>query len=905
MLSCGPLTDSCKAPESLDSQEASSTLVPEYAAAAAAAAAADRRAFHVPPPPQSAYFPLPLSEAALPADFAAERATLEDVLSEENLPRESASSAVASTLQSHPRSVTDHHAQQQQASSACGPLKGIGSTKKSAAATSAIRQRLSLLDSPRSIETKQAKKLLLQQQRLKQLQQQQLQQFQASNSELSKHRSEEFVFTNSIDISMNNPESDELKLSPFYDGYQTRTLLEKWRDLPSRLTINDWAFFIKTTRRRSQRSQVDRLVGDVCAKVLSMRELMQYSLDSGAHCLLWVNSGLARRFLQRMRKGSQILGRIQGDVLVKDKQNLASLLVDHQFKAWLEWPTHVCVNEKKEEIKRNLQRLCSHQYIGHYMGKCIDEDAPNCPNHEYYFCECFRKQYFVPEYFAFSHYYQMEDFVKKYETDPEFKKTAWLAKPAYLTAGKGFFLIRDAKDFRYFYLVRSDTCVRREGYTLQRYLCRPCTMNKLKVDCRMYLMITVLNGRRVCGFFHPGYVRTAAAPWSLKFEELHKTKISGSVFEHITATELYKLSNAKVPGVSAEDDDADKTQCYVFNEAAEQIATGAKKVKKGEIENVLPFAGEDPEAGGQFPEKEYDKFHWRFKFIIETLCQKLDPIIRDKPGTFQIFGLDILIDSDTKPWLLEVNSHVATEQVYDRNQCKVISNVVTEAVCIVVELFQKAFEEEALATEIMQAEAPLAKLTRAQRMMTAKTEQEAIDKKVQLLEMTEISTRKPPVFLQNFFWWYDTPRYRWIKPWVQNKRRPAQHVPWYSSTFINLVKRNEAILRKNFKADESTASHEYMDYFRHCYWRKELESQMQTFESEVLEKRAAKVQKMGGGNNSADQNSSCSQFESLSRQRFYTNLNNKVSEEGSEEDGLDEQEERDVSEGAAAEASEP
>ncbi|PAA71820.1 hypothetical protein BOX15_Mlig029328g1 [Macrostomum lignano] len=775
---------------------------------------------------------------------AQERATLEDVLSEENLPLESTEVRPPPPLPPPlPPSL-----QQQTALAVNGkvgkrrPLFGIGSTKKSAAASQAVKQRMlhSQSDTGRSKKEDKSKRQ---------------RHTPTNNSEVSKRdsraQSEEYIFTKSIDVSMNNPNADfdELKLSPFYEGYDTRNLLEKWRGLPSRLTINDWAFFIRTTRRRSQRSQVDRLVGDVCAKVLSMREMMQYSLDSGAHCLLWVNSGLARRFLPRMRRGSQILGRVQGDVIVKDKQNLASLLIEHQFREWLEWPTHVCVNEKNEEIKRNNQRLCRHQYIGHYMGKCIDDDAPNCPNHEYYFCECFRKHFFVPEFFAFSHYYLMEQFLKKYETDMEFKKTVWLAKPAYLTGGKGFFLIRDAMDFRYFYLVRSDTCVRREGFTLQRYLPRPCTLNRLKVDCRMYLMITVLNGRRVCGFFHPGFARTAAVPWTVKFEQLHQTKMSGNVFEHITAAELYKLNNARVPGESEEDDDDEKAQCFAFNDACEQIATGAKKVKKGEVENVLPFAGEDADSG-KFLEKDFDKFHWRFKYMIEVLCAKLDPIVRDKPGTFQIFGLDILIDSDTKPWLLEVNSHVATEQIYDRSQCRVISNVVTEAICIVVELFQKAFEEEAIAMEIQQGEAPLIKLTRAQRLMTAKAEQDALDKLAGLLEMTEISQRKPPIFLQNFFWWYDTPRYRWIKPWVTRKRRPAQSIPWYSQTFINLVKRNEAIVRKNFKADEATASHDYMDYFRHAFWREKTEEEMKEFEEELL-KRAAKVRNPGGSANNA------------------------------------------------------
>ncbi|PAA94826.1 hypothetical protein BOX15_Mlig013225g1 [Macrostomum lignano] len=654
--------------------------------------------------------------------------------------------------------------------------------------------------------------------------------------------------SNRLDYSANNPDDDEeeadfdeTKLSPFYDGYNTRKLLEKWRDLPPRLTMSDWAFYVKTTRKRSQRSQVDKLVADVCSKVLSMRELFHYSLDSGAHCLLWLKSSLAQRFINGMRKGCHIIGRIQGDVMVKDKQNLSNFMADHQFKEWIECGPHVCLNEKNEEIKRNLQRICRHQYTGHYMGKCTDETADKeCPNFDYYFCECFRRHFFIPEFFTFSHYYLMEEFLKKYETDVEFQRTTWLAKPAYLTSSKGFFLIRDAREFRYFYLVRSDTCVRREGFILQRYLTRPCTINSHKMDCRMYLLLTVTNGRRVSGFFHPGYVRTTSTPYTVKLEQTKP--VSGNIFEHTTATDLYKLANAKMPGDSDDDDDDDeKKQCIPFNEACEQITTGAKKVKKGEVEVPMAFANEDEGPGGNLPEKEFEKFHWRFKYIIEVLCSKMDPMVRDKAGTFQIFGLDILIDSDAKPWLLEINSHVATEQVYDTSQCKVISNVVTEAICIMCEMFQKSLQEELIAIEIQQGDQRLSKLSRSQRMMTAKAEQEALDKLQVVLDKTEISKRRPPVFMQNFFWWYDTPRYRWLKPWVLRKKPTPKVLPWHSRVFLGLASRNDAIRRKNFKADEMTASHDAMDYFRHIFWREKLENDMRRFEVEKLTKRAEVV----------------------------------------------------------------
>uniref|UniRef100_A0A1I8F1A1 Tubulin--tyrosine ligase-like protein 9 n=1 Tax=Macrostomum lignano TaxID=282301 RepID=A0A1I8F1A1_9PLAT len=590
------------------------------------------------------------------------------------------------------------------------PLFGIGSTKKSAAASQAVKQRMLHSQS----DTGRSKK--------------------EDKSKRQRHTPQ------TIANSMNNPNADfdELKLSPFYEGYDTRNLLGEVAAQPGG----------PSGRRRVR-------------QVLSMREMMQYSLDSGAHCLLWVNSGLARRFLPRMRRGSQILGRVQGDVIVKDKQNLASLLIEHQFREWLEWPTHVCVNEKNEEIKRNNQRLCRHQYIGHYMGKCIDDDAPNCPNHEYYFRVLPQALLSCP-------------------TDMEFKKTVWLAKPAYLTGGKGFFLIRGCDGFPLF-LPGS-----------KRHLRPARGLHAAALPAQA----VHAEQAEVCGFFHPDSLATAAVPWTVKFEQLHQTKMSGNVFEHITA-ELYKLNKRAVPGESEEDDDDEKAQCFAFNDACEQIATGAKKAK---WKMSCRSPAKTPDSG-KFLEKDFDKFHWRFKYMIEVLCAKLDPIVRDKRERSKIFGLDILIDSDTKPWLLEVNSHVATEQIYDRSQCRVISNVVTEAICIVVELFQKAFEEEAIAMEF--SKAPLIKLTRAQRLMTAKAEQDALDKLAGLLEMTEISQRKPPIFLPKLFL---------------------------------VLKRNEAIVRKNFKADEALQlSHDYMDYFRHAFWREKTEEEMKEFEEKAAE----------------------------------------------------------------------
>lgn len=169
-----------------------------------------------------------------------------------------------------------------------------------------------------------------------------------------------------------------------------------------------------------------------------------------------------------------------------------------------------------------------------------------------------------------------------------------------------------------------------DGYLASRYLARPHLINGFKYDLRVYVLVSSFDPLRVY-MYNDGLVRFATEKYTLNPDDLKKR------FIHLTNFSVNK-----------------KSENFKQNKGA-----GAE--------------GEENSSKWSFKalRREYDKlgincdyvFAQMKDVIVKTLISVEPHIVSNlnkcnswnRTSCFELFGFDILIDQNLKPWVLEVN----------------------------------------------------------------------------------------------------------------------------------------------------------------------------------------------------------------------------------------------------------
>ncbi|KAL3321234.1 putative tubulin polyglutamylase ttll9 [Cichlidogyrus casuarinus] len=207
----------------------------------------------------------------------------------------------------------------------------------------------------------------------------------------------------------------------------------------------------------------------------------------------------------------------------------------------------------------------------------------------------------------------------------EFKKqngSVWIMKPIAKSQGKGIFLFTKIKDIEAWKqrsfpekIVDSDGIIRDapETYVVSRYITDPYLLSNRKFDLRVYTLVTSFNPLRVW-VYRDGFARFSNTKYTLD-------SITDQ-YAHLTNVAVQK---------TAPDYDAEKGSKWSVCKLRRylQALVGSKKVD--EIFRQIDCI-----------------------FLLSVMsAQKL--IINDK-HCFELYGYDILLDSQLKPWLLEINA---------------------------------------------------------------------------------------------------------------------------------------------------------------------------------------------------------------------------------------------------------
>mmetsp|Transcript_40188 Transcript_40188/g.105480 ORF Transcript_40188/g.105480 Transcript_40188/m.105480 type:complete len:620 (+) Transcript_40188:96-1955(+) len=197
------------------------------------------------------------------------------------------------------------------------------------------------------------------------------------------------------------------------------------------------------------------------------------------------------------------------------------------------------------------------------------------------------------EYTKFVHEYSQQDV-----------RDVWICKPADSSRGRKIFLMRDLSELTY-------DC----QFVIQRYMENPLLISGYKWDMRVYVLVTHTHPLKAY-IYQNGLIRFSTEKYDLGTLD--------NKFSHLTNSSINRYGQA-------------------FEVPKDTIGAGCKWTFD-QLQDYFVRAGWD------------DRLLWcKIINIINMTLLSLPDAVPKNNCCFELFGFDILVDDQFKPWLLEVN----------------------------------------------------------------------------------------------------------------------------------------------------------------------------------------------------------------------------------------------------------
>jgi tubulin polyglutamylase TTLL9 len=208
----------------------------------------------------------------------------------------------------------------------------------------------------------------------------------------------------------------------------------------------------------------------------------------------------------------------------------------------------------------------------------------------------------------------------------EFKRNAgvWIMKPIGSAQGKGIFLFTKLNeisewktDFKSGYQTapkdkKPDDV---EAYVVQRYIQYPYLIGGKKFDMRLYVLISSFSPLKVYQY-RRGFARFTNSRYSSDTQDIYDD------FMHLT--------NVAIQKSAADYDDR----------------TGNKMELQALKMYLMTIYGQE----------RVDALFWEMQMVILRSLLAVSHVMINDRHCFEVYGYDLLIDEDLKPWLIEVNA---------------------------------------------------------------------------------------------------------------------------------------------------------------------------------------------------------------------------------------------------------
>mmetsp|Transcript_64732 Transcript_64732/g.154611 ORF Transcript_64732/g.154611 Transcript_64732/m.154611 type:complete len:958 (-) Transcript_64732:109-2982(-) len=219
---------------------------------------------------------------------------------------------------------------------------------------------------------------------------------------------------------------------------------------------------------------------------------------------------------------------------------------------------------------------------------------------------------FVPETYVLPD--QMDAFLTSWENS----KRIWIVKPSAKSQGRGIYLLKDPSELP---VEQNETTV------VSQYVSNPMLIQGLKFDLRIYVLVTSFEPLRAY-VYREGLARFASSPYSTKDEHLQ------DAYRHLTNYSINKGSKNFVENQNATEDNC------------------GHKWSFSALNKHLQHVGVDVEL--------------MWTRIMDVIVKSLLSVQRSvsastrettvhESNCFELYGFDVLVDDNLKPWLLEVN----------------------------------------------------------------------------------------------------------------------------------------------------------------------------------------------------------------------------------------------------------
>lgn len=241
----------------------------------------------------------------------------------------------------------------------------------------------------------------------------------------------------------------------------------------------------------------------------------------------------------------------------------------------------------------------------------------------------------------------------------------WICKPTGLNQGKGIFIIRSRDEINKLLEEREQKKEQMSRTTkpmmtriVQRYIMNPLLLTGRKFDIRAYMLIASTVPFLV--LYHKGYVRLCYAKYDTNDHNLST---------HLTNQYVQK----KEPN---------------FKDIKEDTIWSMEKFNDYFNEKVAAKAGVETDwVLNQLPKQMQKIMIHCFNSVKHKLNQRI--------GYFDLFGLDFMVDSDLKVWLIEINVNPSLS-IPCTAQRDVIPGVVEESLYLSIECFEKSRKNQSL-----------------------------------------------------------------------------------------------------------------------------------------------------------------------------------------------------------------
>ena len=191
----------------------------------------------------------------------------------------------------------------------------------------------------------------------------------------------------------------------------------------------------------------------------------------------------------------------------------------------------------------------------------------------------------------------------------------WIVKPSNSSRGRGIHIIDDINDLNV-----------DELSIISRYVTNPLLINGYKFDLRIYVVVTCYEPLRLY-VYKEGLARFASETYTAKFNKNNK-------YMHLTNYSVNKRNENFVQNETSEHDDFGfKWSLSAFCKHLETVGINMSLLWSRIFDVIIKTI-----ACGE-------------NYVVQA--QKKNQMHRG--NCFEVFGFDILLDSDLKPWLVEVN----------------------------------------------------------------------------------------------------------------------------------------------------------------------------------------------------------------------------------------------------------